>query len=89
MRAITPTAAPITILRAVLPRIAFSATPLCVWLLTAALLPPVARAGVDNDLTLERYVTDGLPARASLAQPADREKRKLAGDVQHGVDLHS
>lgn len=33
-------------------------------------------AAVDSDITFENYVSDGLPARASLAQPADRAERK-------------
>jgi outer membrane protein assembly factor BamA len=69
MFAITPAAA-----RSTNVRVAFAA--LCAWALATALLPAIAVAGLDNDLTLERYVVDGLPARASLAQPADRKKRK-------------
>jgi outer membrane protein assembly factor BamA len=38
---------------------------------------PVARAAIDSDLTFENYVSDGLPARASLAEPVDRGARKL------------
>ncbi len=34
------------------------------------------RAAVDSDITLENYVSDGLPARVSLAEPADRGQRK-------------
>jgi len=48
--------------------------------LIVALLPlaaatwttPAVLAGVDSDITFENYVSDGLPARASLAEPADR-----------------
>ena len=75
MVAITPAAAWSTTASSSLPRIAVFVATFGVWLLAAALLPAVARGGVDSDLTLERYVTDGLPARASLAQPADRAKR--------------
>jgi outer membrane protein assembly factor BamA len=76
MRAITPTAVRSTTIWSVLLRIGFSVTALCLCMLAAALPPNVARAGIDSDLSLERYVTDGLPARASRAMPADREKRK-------------
>ena len=76
MVAITPAAAWSTTVCSSLPRIAVFVATLGVWLLAAALLPAVARGGVDSDLTLERYVTDGLPPRASLAQPADRAQRK-------------
>lgn len=42
---------------------------------TLAVVPDAARAAVDSDIALENYVSDGLPARASLAEPADRAKR--------------
>ena len=74
MVAITPAAARCTTVRCILSRIAFGAAVLCAW--AFAFAPHAARAGIDNDLTLERYVVDGLPARASLAEPADRGKRQ-------------
>jgi outer membrane protein assembly factor BamA len=40
----------------------------------AVLLPSTAFAAIDSDLTLEQYVRDGLPAQASLAQPAEGEE---------------
>ncbi len=38
-------------------------------------LPRPAWAAIDSDITLENCVSDGLPARASRAEPADRSKR--------------
>jgi outer membrane protein assembly factor BamA len=40
----------------------------------------VAYAAIDSDITLENYVSDGLPAHASLSQPAGEEGQKGEGE---------
>ena len=55
--------------RAAVPRVS-----LIVALGWVVVLARAAHAGVDSDLTFENYVSDGLPARASLAEPAEDEK---------------
>jgi len=42
----------------------------------SATLPARVAAGIDSDTTLENYVRDGLPARASLAEPGEKSERK-------------
>jgi len=76
MVAITPTAAPSPSGHPLASLVAFTVAIICAWALVLALLPAIAHAGVDNDLGLERYVVDGLPAHASQATPDEREKRK-------------
>jgi outer membrane protein assembly factor BamA len=42
---------------------------LAVWGAATLAVPGLGRAAIDSDLHMENYVSDGLPARASLAQP--------------------